>query len=197
MTRHCYPRLSQTDSNKSGVFFCKRDHQHAFNTTNAVSPYYGYRVYILVRDQAKCFLCHGSGKLHVHHILRRGLGGTDDYQNLIVLCQGCHLGKAHGIEAQKYKAIFFEYTAQFAVPEFWPQVMERSAHDRRKIAALKRKTSKSRYQKIKESDRFKKYQEKQRAWRKKRNQEHREKYGCSYMTYRRRLILAGRAKQAA
>jgi len=47
----------------------------------------------------------------------RQLAGPDDYQNLIVLCQGCHLGKAHGIEAQKYKAIFFEYTAQFTVPK--------------------------------------------------------------------------------
>jgi len=47
-----------------------------------------------------------------------------------------------------------------------------------------------------ESDRFKRYQEKQRQWRKKRNQEHREKYGCSYVTYRRRLILEERAKLA-
>jgi len=126
-------------------------------------------VYILVRDQAKCFLCHDSGKLHVHHIQKRGLGETDDYCNLIVLCQGCHLGKAHGIEAQKYKSIFFEHTAQFTAPDFWPEVIERSARDRRKIALLKRKTSKSRYQKIKGSDRFKRYQEKQRQWRKKRN----------------------------
>ena len=37
-----------------------------------------------------CFLCGGTHKLEVHHILMRSYGGTHDIGNLVVLCAHCH-----------------------------------------------------------------------------------------------------------
>lgn len=52
------------------------------------------KAYILFRDGYKC-LCKEKGrkhseKLHVHHIIWRRDGGTDEPGNLIVLCEDCH-----------------------------------------------------------------------------------------------------------
>ncbi len=55
--------------------------------------YYNVKAYVLDRDGYKCQRCKGKSKdkkLHVHHIIWRSKGGTDEPKNLIVLCSKCH-----------------------------------------------------------------------------------------------------------
>jgi len=52
------------------------------------------RLRILSRDSYCCQQCgKDNGKLHVDHIIPRRLGGTDNDDNLQVLCQNCNLSK--------------------------------------------------------------------------------------------------------
>lgn len=44
----------------------------------------------LERDNKQCVECGVSSQLHIHHIIPRHLGGSDDPSNLITLCAGCH-----------------------------------------------------------------------------------------------------------
>ncbi|MDQ7823299.1 MAG: HNH endonuclease signature motif containing protein [Candidatus Eremiobacteraeota bacterium] len=52
---------------------------------------------ILKRDRFRCQVpgCRCRRGLHVHHIIRRSQGGTDDEWNLIVLCEAHHLHILH------------------------------------------------------------------------------------------------------
>ncbi|MDQ7827189.1 MAG: HNH endonuclease signature motif containing protein [Candidatus Eremiobacteraeota bacterium] len=54
---------------------------------------------ILRRDRFRCQApgCRCRRNLHVHHIIRRSQGGTDDPWNLITLCEACHLHLLHGL----------------------------------------------------------------------------------------------------
>jgi hypothetical protein len=52
------------------------------------------RQLVLQRDGHRCTVCGKTSSLHVHHIMYRALGGTDDLQNLTTLCGECHC-KAH------------------------------------------------------------------------------------------------------
>lgn len=58
------------------------------NATKTVSP--GVRQAILDRDGHKCFFCGATTNLHVHHMTPRSKGGTDDPENLLVVCEKCH-----------------------------------------------------------------------------------------------------------
>ena len=56
------------------------------------------KAYVLDRDNYTCQHCHGKSKdnrLHVHHILFRRDGGSDDEGNLITLCETCHTALHH------------------------------------------------------------------------------------------------------
>ncbi len=44
----------------------------------------------LQRDRARCRVCEFELALHVHHIVPRSKGGTDDVHNLITLCPNHH-----------------------------------------------------------------------------------------------------------
>ena len=46
------------------------------------------------RDGYACVECGESHNLHVHHVVSRENGGTDDDTNLVTLCKLCH-AKAH------------------------------------------------------------------------------------------------------
>ena len=49
------------------------------------------RTAVLKRDNYKCVNCNMTGKeLHVHHIVPRSEGGTNDLFNLVTLCDDCH-----------------------------------------------------------------------------------------------------------
>ena len=52
----------------------------------------------------KCALCGSTINLHVHHIIPLCIGGEDDIENLMVLCEKCH-EKRHGFSFQ-YKNDF-------------------------------------------------------------------------------------------
>ncbi|MDQ7821260.1 MAG: HNH endonuclease signature motif containing protein [Candidatus Eremiobacteraeota bacterium] len=54
---------------------------------------------IMKRDRFRCQTpgCRCRRNLHVHHIIRRSQGGTDDPWNLIVLCEACHLHLLHNL----------------------------------------------------------------------------------------------------
>lgn len=45
---------------------------------------------ILERDNYKCVECGSNKNLHVHHIVHRKNGGTNDPDNLVTLCKWCH-----------------------------------------------------------------------------------------------------------
>lgn len=57
---------------------------------------YGFantKAYVLNRDNYTCQYCKGKTKdsrLHVHHIIFRSNGGSDEHENLITLCKTCH-----------------------------------------------------------------------------------------------------------
>lgn len=58
--------------------------------------------YVLCRDKHTCQICKKkTGQMHVHHVIWRTNGGSDLPENLITLCEKCHL-KAH--ENQKLNA---------------------------------------------------------------------------------------------
>ena len=64
------------------------------------------KAYIRYRDGYKCQVCKGkSGDsvLHVHHIVFRSQGGTDNPNNLITLCETCHKGIHDGSLKVKLK----------------------------------------------------------------------------------------------
>lgn len=42
-----------------------------------------------------CALCGSSWNLHIHHIIPRSRGGTTTLDNLIRLCEHCHLYVVH------------------------------------------------------------------------------------------------------
>lgn len=48
------------------------------------------RQIVLERDGYICQKCRATNKLHVHHKVRRFIGGTDTEDNLIILCNSCH-----------------------------------------------------------------------------------------------------------
>lgn len=56
---------------------------------------------VLYRDGFQCQICGDAyplafdGALFVHHIVRRALGGSDNSDNLITLCDLCHGGVVH------------------------------------------------------------------------------------------------------
>jgi formate-dependent nitrite reductase cytochrome c552 subunit len=47
------------------------------------------RVAVFGRDGYCCVVCHKSA-VHVHHVLPRSSGGSDDFDNLVSVCNSCH-----------------------------------------------------------------------------------------------------------
>lgn len=45
----------------------------------------------LERDGYRCQKCGRAGRLEVHHVLPVYKGGTDDLDNLLSVCRGCHI----------------------------------------------------------------------------------------------------------
>jgi hypothetical protein len=52
------------------------------------------RLAALKRDKFKCTKCKSKQGLHVHHIIHRKNGGTNEEDNLLTLCELCH-AEAH------------------------------------------------------------------------------------------------------
>lgn len=58
------------------------------------TAYQKRRLEVYERDGGLCVLCGRQGA-HIHHIVFRSQGGTDDMENLVTLCGECH-DHAHG-----------------------------------------------------------------------------------------------------
>jgi hypothetical protein len=66
--------------------------------------YYRLKLYLLSIRGNKCEGCGktyknqkiANGDLDMHHVLPIGKGGSDDDENLMLLCPDCHQGKHHG-----------------------------------------------------------------------------------------------------
>jgi hypothetical protein len=58
---------------------------------------------ILKRDRFRCQVpgCNCRRNLHIHHIIPRSHGGSDETENLIVLCEKCHLRLLHDLHTLK------------------------------------------------------------------------------------------------
>lgn len=67
---------------------------------------YGFenaKAYVLMRDNYTCQCCKTKkGTLHIHHIVYRSKGGSDDTDNLITLCENCHK-KLHRDELKEFE----------------------------------------------------------------------------------------------
>ena len=80
--------------------------------------YSSRREAVLHRDNYTCQCC---GKKHVrlevHHIIFRGMGGTDDEHNLITLCEKCHKLVHDGllILTKKPKKLNLKYATQMSI----------------------------------------------------------------------------------
>ena len=68
---------------------------------------YGFaniKAYVLNRDKYTCQHCKTkNGTLHVHHIIYRSNGGSDEETNLITLCESCHK-KLHKGELSRFES---------------------------------------------------------------------------------------------
>ena len=51
----------------------------------------GLRRQVLQRDGYACQCCGGTDYLEIHHIKARHRGGADSPENLITLCEACHM----------------------------------------------------------------------------------------------------------
>jgi len=65
-------------------------HKPGKRNTSTIPP--KTRREILARDRHQCRRkgCHHTRYLHIHHIIPRARGGTNDTGNLVTLCAGCH-----------------------------------------------------------------------------------------------------------
>ena len=52
----------------------------------------------------ECAICGNNDSLEFHHIIPKSKGGTDDYDNIILLCACCHAGiHERAYNPQKYR----------------------------------------------------------------------------------------------
>lgn len=58
-------------------------------TANYNDEFNEARKIVIERDKGLCVRCRFHGN-HVHHILPRSLGGSNDLSNLVLLCMECH-----------------------------------------------------------------------------------------------------------
>ena len=80
------------------------------------------------RDHYRCALCDSPKNIQVHHAIPRGQGGAiNSVDNMITLCQHCHM-LAHGqAPTDEYWAspgeiaqLCIEYLADIYEPGWWP-----------------------------------------------------------------------------
>lgn len=58
---------------------------------HAVPP--DVRAFVLERDSFRCTECGAQNNLHLHHVVHRANGGSEDADNLVTLCPRCHYEK--------------------------------------------------------------------------------------------------------
>lgn len=70
----------------------------------------------LARDSYCCTECGNADvtSLDVHHLVPRGAGGSDEPNNLIVLCDGCHSARHPNLHAGLLKRVFHRWIGRLA-----------------------------------------------------------------------------------
>lgn len=183
-------RKQQIDKNMNGKYFCSTEHRDLYKVKKSNNRYYGYRKYILERDNYSCVICGSKKYLNIHHIITRGAGGSNEYINLVTLCggiDGCHIIKAHGIKSIYYKKILINYTSNYERPEFWDKVMELSKYAEKKAKKHINIVARERYKKIKKTRQYIEYKKKQKLQRRKRNELYKKYRKYKYTTYIQRF----------
>jgi len=84
---------------------CLSKSQQIFNATAPefynMAEWREIRIKVLERDDNRCKTCGFNGKgLHVHHIEYKRNGGNEDMNNLITMCNQCHM-RIHGQNKNK------------------------------------------------------------------------------------------------
>lgn len=84
-------RLKKKEKNKSKSFSTKHERLYYYSNTRDLFAE------IRQRDNNKCVFCNAESDLHVHHILRKSTYPQFMLtpENLVTLCQKCHLWTAH------------------------------------------------------------------------------------------------------
>lgn len=72
----------------------KKKRKNARNRKAQMNP--ELREAILKRDKRRCVKCGCKKWLHVHHIVPRSKGGSNDHDNLVTLCDICHMEEHRG-----------------------------------------------------------------------------------------------------
>ena len=70
-----------------------------------INNYWLEEFYFLEKDEPACFICGKEERLEMCHLSPKTLGGSNDFDNLVLLCKRCH-SKAPNI---KIKEIMLEY----------------------------------------------------------------------------------------
>lgn len=82
---------------------------------------------IFERDEELCVTCKRRGG-DVHHVRTRGAYGGDVIENLVLLCHECHMTKAHGIEAAKWKGYLKAYLQSECI-KAWNEAHRKQAEE--------------------------------------------------------------------
>lgn len=70
----------------------------------------------LTRDNRRCRICgcNIEANLHVHHLIPRYLGGSDEAENLITLCAGCHAAHHPTLQASLSRSFIEKWALKLA-----------------------------------------------------------------------------------
>jgi len=57
----------------------------------------------------RCCICGTWQYLQIHHIIFRSQGGSNNYENLVLLCNTCHYQIHHGLKSKEYQEQTYKY----------------------------------------------------------------------------------------
>ena len=89
----------------------------------------------------KCAVCEGMDFLEFHHLIPKENGGTDDYDNLILLCTRCHAavhGRSYNPEKPNCKSSISYEAAQPILERYFAN--EIGASETKELLNLSQKT---------------------------------------------------------
>lgn len=90
----------------------QKEVESMYSTTKRISKKTRKAVY--ERDEYACILCRNQQTIHLHHVIPKGRGGSDEESNLVCLCPYCH-AIVHGEAVKDYDFPFDAETAQDAI----------------------------------------------------------------------------------
>jgi hypothetical protein len=85
-------------------------------------PWFKIRRSVLERDKYTCRMCGATwhmAELHIHHKIPKSLGGKNNIENLITLCNICHIPKTHKINYKEISKIILENYKKYHKEDDW------------------------------------------------------------------------------